>query len=148
MNKYEAAAIRRQLALDYLAEHPASDAAGVAGYLNGAGQKISMSCMYGVLRSMVVLGEVASHGTGKGITYTALASITTPASEQRDKAMDKRSEACRLAAKPRAKRTGPGIYRHSIDVDEKGNVRAPIKNQGGQGALRNVVSVGSSAEWI
>ena len=124
MNKYDLAAIRRQLALDYLAEHQASRTVAVAAHLG-----LEVDHGLRLLSRMHKIGEVARSGTSKTLTWTALVSVTATAEELRSRVF------CG-GNKPRPgkqKRNDLGCRRYVHSPDERDGGDHPLPKQGGQG---------------
>ncbi len=94
-------------------------------------------------------GEVVRNGKGKKQTWTAIVLTTVSADEMRKRIELRKRETTEQTNRNRQRvakvKEIAGYYRHrdhrNIDVEP------PLKNQGGQGALRNKVSVDCSQVW-
>jgi hypothetical protein len=145
---YLSAAIRRQRYLDFINEHPGVIAADIERHmLETYGEKAKTT---NTTRTMCGFGELRSVPYKKqGYRYYATAKVTISAHEMATRALEKtkdRMNAEKLMAEVPNKQdsSATGYYRNCPDHP----AHIAPKNQGGQGAVRSRVYVGSSAGMI
>ena len=137
---YRDAQQTRQKILDWLHDNPDH---GVQAICTGISK--TRNHTMGGLRTMTARGEVLKLGEGFGSVYRAIATTTVSAEQIISEIRDRQKKG---KEKVPVNSTPVGYYIHSIDRNNDGTVRMPIIGQGGQGAVRSRVYVGSSAGMI
>lgn len=130
-------------------------ALGINSSRNPAYQSLQTAISY-----MICHGEIIPLDRGKRARYRAAATHTITAEEINERCEAQRSSALRAMAqrnreaaqqRKTEQTVEPAGMNRWIDgryTNYTGGSKAPIRNQGGQGALRERVQVGSSAEIV
>ena len=137
--RYEKTAAVRQSALDYLHQNPGSSAAQVAAAI-----KQTRGTTGNALRSMSDMGEVRKTGN----VYTAIATQTISADEQREKAGNKMGYGQHNKNQADFGRREVTVVVGAKTIHRGMERDRPLQNQGGQGALRRQVGIQSTAELV
>jgi hypothetical protein len=132
IDKFETAANTRQAILDYANKHGRCTCIEVAAYIGISNDHANRS-----MNKMVADGEMERIGAYKHVVYIPLATKARSADEMRERMIGRRRTARAHEvekAKAKAKRTGRFVHVCS-------DTEPPIKNQGGQGAIRRGVTI-------
>jgi len=137
---YQISAANRQAILDCLHKNPMETCGQLFYRL-----EMTRNSLQSALKFMVDRGEVEKTGRGKATAYRAISVNTITAEQDILEMQAKRQAACTKKANHQHSSKNadrPGVIRHV------GGNHPPLKNQGGQGAVRRVFGIQSCAEWV
>lgn len=137
-SQLEIAAERRQRILDFLNRNPGARMDRIGGHLRRLGDHGNA---HNTIRTMAEWGEIRFEGSPRTRRYYAIAGITRSADESREMRIRNVAEANekRHQAKVVESLSCKGVVHHPG--------KHPIPGQGGQGAVRQRVSINCSQLW-